>query len=215
MRALSSSAEPEEEPEATVLAPPSSTGAVDFEGFNLDASVRIEAGDDLGRERLCRYGARPAFSLERLRWLPGGRLAYRIKKVRGGAKARVMTPLELLARLSALVPPPRYPLVRYSGVLGPRSSWRREVVPRPPRVPDREQPAAEAAPTTVRACRARSDGGDPVDAASKPGSDRRLRYGRLLAGPDRLSRRRSGSRLQGCWRRLRAPFAAVPSRDRP
>jgi hypothetical protein len=39
-----------------------------------------------------------------------------------------MTPLELLA---ALVPPPRYPLVRYDGVLAPRSAWRREVVPRP------------------------------------------------------------------------------------
>ena len=119
VRSLSSSTEPEEEPDATVRAPPSSTGAVDFEGFNLDASVRIEAGDDLGRERLCRYGLRPAFSLERLRWLPGGRLAYRIKKVRGGAKTRVMTPVELLARLAALVPPPRYPLVRYHGVLGP------------------------------------------------------------------------------------------------
>ena len=42
-----------------------------------------------------------------------------------------MTPLELLARLAALVPPPRYPLVRYHGVLAPRSSWRSAVVPKP------------------------------------------------------------------------------------
>ena len=40
-----------------------------------------------------------------------------------------MTPMELLARLSALIPPPRYPLVRYHGVLAPRSSWRKAVVP--------------------------------------------------------------------------------------
>ena len=53
-------------------------GAVDHEGFNLHASVRIAAEDDVGRERLCRYGARPPFSLERLRMLPGGRVAYRI-----------------------------------------------------------------------------------------------------------------------------------------
>jgi hypothetical protein len=79
-----------------------------------------------------RYGARPPFSLERLRRLPGGNIAYRIKKLRDGrAKLRVMTPLELLARLAAIVPPPRYPLLRYHGVLGPRSSWRRDVVPRP------------------------------------------------------------------------------------
>jgi len=113
--------------------PPSVSDAVEYEGFNLEASVRIDADDDLGRERLCRYGARPILSLERLRMLPGGRVAYRVKKLgRGRAKTRVMTPLELLARFSALIPPPRYPLVRYHGVLGPRSSWRRDVVPRAP-----------------------------------------------------------------------------------
>lgn len=29
-------------------------------GFNLHASLTIGADDDLGRERLCRYGLRPA-----------------------------------------------------------------------------------------------------------------------------------------------------------
>jgi allophanate hydrolase len=41
--------------------------------------VRIEAGGDLGRERLCRYGSHPPVSLERLRRLPGGRVAYRLE----------------------------------------------------------------------------------------------------------------------------------------
>src|SRR5262249_52823512 len=91
-------------------APVREGGAVEHEGFNLHASVRIAAEDDRGRERLCRYGARPPFSLERLRVFPGGRVCYRIKKLGAGrAKHRVMTPLELLARLAALVPPPRYP----------------------------------------------------------------------------------------------------------
>lgn len=102
------------------------------EGFNLHAGVHIAAGDDLGRERLCRYGARPSLALDRLRRLPGGRVAYRIKYARRGrAKHRVMTGLELLARLAALIPPPRYPLVRYHGVLAPKSSWRTSVVPKP------------------------------------------------------------------------------------
>jgi hypothetical protein len=60
--------------------------------------------------------------------MSGGRIAYRIKKIAHGAreKVRVMTPLEFLARLSALIPPPRYPLVRYHGVLlaPARRSWR-------------------------------------------------------------------------------------------
>ena len=46
--------------------------AVDRDGFNLHEGVRIETGDDLGRERLARYGARPPLSLGRLRRLPGG-----------------------------------------------------------------------------------------------------------------------------------------------
>ena len=41
-----------------------------------------------------------------------------------------MTPMEFMAMLAALIPPPRYPLVRYAGVLEPRSSWRNDVVPR-------------------------------------------------------------------------------------
>jgi hypothetical protein len=33
--------------------------AAERDGFNMHAGVRLDAGDDLGRERLCRYGARP------------------------------------------------------------------------------------------------------------------------------------------------------------
>jgi hypothetical protein len=116
-----------------VEAPPRNEGAVELDGFNLHASVAIAGDDDLGRERLMRYGARPPLALDRLRRLPDGRIAYHIKKLREGrAKHRVMTPLEFLARLAAIVPPPRYPLLRYAGVLGPRSSWRGDVVPRAP-----------------------------------------------------------------------------------
>jgi hypothetical protein len=109
------------------------TDAVTFERFNLHASVHIHGGDDLGRERLCRYLTRPAFSLSRLRILRDGNVSYRVKKVsRHRATHRVMSPLEFLARLAALVPPPRYPLLRFHGLVAPRHAWRKRVVPRPP-----------------------------------------------------------------------------------
>ena len=54
------------------------------------------ARDDLARERLCRYLARPAFSLARLGVRRDGLVVY-----------RVMSPVECLARLAAMVPPPR------------------------------------------------------------------------------------------------------------
>jgi Putative transposase len=80
------------------------------DALSLHAGVHIAAGDDAGRERLFRYGARPAMALDRLRRLPDGRFAYRVKYARAGrAKHRVMAPLELLARIAAILPPPRFP----------------------------------------------------------------------------------------------------------
>ena len=127
--------DPDAKPEGagSVETPPRSEGAVELDGFNLHASVAIAGDDDIGRERLMRYGARPPLALDRLRRLPDGRIASRIKKLRDGrAKHRIMTPLEFLARLAAIVPPPKFPLLRYAGVLAPASKWRREVVPRAP-----------------------------------------------------------------------------------
>jgi hypothetical protein len=43
-----------------------------------------------------------------------------------------MTPIEFLGRLAALLPPPRHPLVRYHGVLAPKSPHRSAVVPEHP-----------------------------------------------------------------------------------
>ncbi|MCC6553076.1 MAG: transposase, partial [Polyangiaceae bacterium] len=121
----------------------------ELDGFNLQAAVRIEAADDEARERLARYCARPAFALDRLSVLPDGRIAYEIKVPSKRATHRVMSPIELLARLAALVPPPRYPLVRYHGVLAPHSKWHSEVVPRPSALPARPAPAARAAPAAA------------------------------------------------------------------
>ncbi len=106
--------------------------SADVDGFNVNAAVRIAADDDEGRERLARYCCKPVLSLQRLTLLDDGRIAYRTKYPRRGATHRIMTPLELLGRLAALVPPPRYPLLRYAGVLAPHSSWRQDIVPRLP-----------------------------------------------------------------------------------
>jgi hypothetical protein len=121
--------EPSDEP----VEPTAHDGAaVDEANYNLEASVHIRAEDDFGREHLLRYCARPPLSLSRLIELPHNKLGYRIKKLRNHrSKLRIMTPLELLARLAALVPPPRHPLVRFHGAFAPRSSWRRDVVPKP------------------------------------------------------------------------------------
>jgi hypothetical protein len=49
-------------------------------GFSLDASVRIEAGDRSGLERLLRYCARPPFAADRLEEIDAQRLIYHLPK---------------------------------------------------------------------------------------------------------------------------------------
>jgi len=148
---------------------PSSSEAVVHERFNLHASVTLRAEDDVGRERLCRYVLRPAFSLERIAVQRDGHVSYRVKKVsRSRATHRVMTPLEFLGRLAALIPPPRYPLLRLHGVLAPRHAWRDRIVPkprqrRPPRgceakpliTPSELRPTSSASQPELRATPAR------------------------------------------------------------
>ena len=84
--------------------------------------MRIEAADHAGRERLLRYCARPPFALDRLLELAPERVLYDgTKPGRGGNGPLLLTPLELLDRLAALVPPPRVHRHRYFGVLAPCS----------------------------------------------------------------------------------------------
>ncbi len=90
------------------------------QGFGLHAAVCVPAGNNFGRELLLRYCGRPPFSLECLSLLPSGHVAYQIKSPwRSDQTHRVMEPREFLARLAALVPPPRTPLVRFHGAIAP------------------------------------------------------------------------------------------------
>lgn len=97
-------------------------------GFSVDAEVRIEASDRAGLERLLRYCARPAFALERLREIDAEHLVYEsVKPGPGGSVSQMLTPLELLDRLAALIPPPRRHRHRYVGVLAPNAPLRAAV----------------------------------------------------------------------------------------
>jgi len=106
-------------------------------GFSIDASVRINGDDRAGIERLLRYCARPPFGLERLHALagvaslasPDARLLYRFPKpTPDGRTEIILSPLQLLERLVAFVPPPRMHRHRYHGVLAPHAGLRAAVV---------------------------------------------------------------------------------------
>jgi hypothetical protein len=89
---------------------------VSVSGVNVHANVGIAYHDRMRLERLCRYAARPPVATSRLSGLADGRLLYRLKRRwRDGTTHVIYEPLELIEKLAALVPPPRFNLVRYSG----------------------------------------------------------------------------------------------------
>ena len=100
-----------------------------IEGFSVHAGVCSPARDRIRLERLLRYAARPPLSNERLSLLPDGRLLYKLKRRwSDGTPHVIYEPMELIERLAALVPPPRFNITRYYGVLAPAATFRPTIV---------------------------------------------------------------------------------------
>ena len=77
------------------------------QGFSLHAGVHCEANDRQGIEQLCRYITRPAISNERLAVNRDGNVILKLKTAwRNGTTHIVLTPMEFMQRLAALVPMP-------------------------------------------------------------------------------------------------------------
>ena len=111
--------------------------------------TRIAGPDRRGLERLCRYVARPALAGGRLRVLDADPLSFALKTPwSDGTRHLLLSPMELLEKLTALVPPPRLHLLRYHGVLAPRARARDRIVPAQPGA----EPAAADASTSAAAC---------------------------------------------------------------
>lgn len=101
-------------------------------GFSLHANTYVPAHRRDQLERLIRYTARGAVSLERLEQEEGGDLVYTFTRAGSdGTRGIKLSPLELLEKLAALVPPPRVHQVRYGGCLAAHSKLRRAITPTP------------------------------------------------------------------------------------
>ena len=116
---------PDEDPPADEV-----TGPV--HGFNVHAGVRVSASDRKRLERLQRYAARGPLASERLSRAADGDVVYRLRrKWRDGTTSLRFSPYELIEKLCVLVPPPRFNLTRFHGVLAPNHRLRALVVPSP------------------------------------------------------------------------------------
>ena len=86
----------------------------------MHATTRIAAEDRTGLERLCCYVTRPPPAAGRLQCIDADHLTFRLKTPwSDGTTQLLLSPLELIEKLAALIPPPRLNLVRYHGILAP------------------------------------------------------------------------------------------------
>jgi hypothetical protein len=75
--------------------------------------TRCGADDRQALEQLCRYITRPALANERVQTDATGQVVLKLKTAwRDGTTHLVMSPLEFMQRLAALVPRPRLHLIR-------------------------------------------------------------------------------------------------------
>ena len=92
------------------------------DGFTLHAARTVAEHDREGLEKLCKYGLRAPFAVERFSMAQDGRVCYRLPKPwptpRGQTELR-LEPRALLRRLAALIPAPYFNLVRCYGVFAP------------------------------------------------------------------------------------------------
>jgi hypothetical protein len=103
-----------------------------LEGFSLHANVALPAHAREQLEHVCRYLLRPPLALERLTESSGGQLLYELPHARrDGSTHLLLDPLELIEKLSVLIPAPRFHTLRFHGVLAPHASWRSQIIPKP------------------------------------------------------------------------------------
>jgi hypothetical protein len=104
---------------------------VNAHGFGLHAALRCGAHQRKELERLCRYITRPAIANE-LKANRAGQVVLQLKSAyRDGTTHIVISPLEFMQRLAALVPLPRLHLIRSHGLLAPHATLRAAIVASP------------------------------------------------------------------------------------
>jgi hypothetical protein len=99
-------------------------------GFSLHAGVAAEAHESHKLEKLCRYITRPAISEKRLSISSQGKVRYELKTPwRNGTTHVEWDSVDFIAKLAALVPPPRAHLTRFHGVFAPNAALRAQLTP--------------------------------------------------------------------------------------
>ncbi len=99
-------------------------------GYSLNARVWIAYNKRKKLEQLIRYMARGPIAQERMSETYTGQILYKLKTPwRNGVTHFSYSGLDFIARLVALIPPPRMNMIRYHGVFAPNFKDRNKIVP--------------------------------------------------------------------------------------
>jgi hypothetical protein len=206
-------------------------GCAQVDGFTLHAARTVAQDDREALERLCRYGLRAPFSLDRFSWGPDGCVRYRLPKPWSSPKGHTelhLAPLSLLRRLAALLPAPYLNLIRYHGLFANRSRFRPRIPPPPPHLTLAPQeprdptssPAPASPPAAFGALPAPTLRPRRLPSAKQPRSSPRERapegWGAAPSQGPRSSPRRGTPRRRPCrWPRqgLHSPSVAPAPRS--
>ena len=101
-----------------------------YGGFSVHANREVKQYEREELKKLITYIARPAVALDRLSFTDSGDIKVELKTPwPDGSTAIVLSQMELLEKLAALVPYPEKNLVIYSGCLAPNHKMRTDIVP--------------------------------------------------------------------------------------
>ena len=194
-------------------------------GFSLHAGVAAKAIERDKLERLCRYICRPPVSEKRLFVTPRGDIGYSLKSpYRDGTTHVIFEPLDFIARLAALVPPPRLNLARFHGVFAPNSRYRARITPaRRGRgaKPLRSRPAEDRTPAERQAAMGwaqRLKRVFQIDVETCPNCGGTVKVIACIEDPpviERILRHLASKDLPGLWPESRAPPVCVQRTGRP
>ena len=108
------------------------TKCASINAFNLQAATFVGATDRRRLEELVAYMTRPPLATNRLSVNENGDLIDTMKRVfSDGTRAVLLSPLEIIEKLCAMVPPPRAHQSLYTGVFSSHSQRRNLVVLEP------------------------------------------------------------------------------------
>ncbi len=105
-------------------------GCASKNGFSIHAATSIKAHERDRLEQLLRYLGRGPVAHDKMRLDQHGNILYELKKSFDGATHVLLSPLEFIEKLAAIIPPPYRHQVNYYGCLSSHSKLRPLIVPR-------------------------------------------------------------------------------------